>query len=187
MLKSLAEMIDRVGSAKLKVTDGLPLPGELLGEADEPFVKERFNVCDSRTNACPFEDEATRADVAGKARDTGLLPADPSLEALPCGKPEGEVDCLRVLFKRILLVGNGIAECRIFERCCSRLGLVASSGASAASSGKLSQLRALATLKRLSGTMRACEVRSCLKIAACVSLRGRADVGMLILRSRIKA
>lgn len=46
VVKSLAEMMDRVGSARLKVTDGLPFPGELLGDDEDPLfdVRDRFNV-----------------------------------------------------------------------------------------------------------------------------------------------
>lgn len=64
-------------------------------------------------------------------------------------KPAGEVDCLRMLFNRILLVGNGIADCSIFDLLGSEDEIPACNvDSSASSSGSDSQLRALATLIR---------------------------------------
>lgn len=156
VVKSRAEMMDRVGSARLNVTEGLPLPGELLGDDDEePLfdVKDLLSVCDSRTKAWPFDEEATRAEVVGRARDTGRLPVEASLDADSFWSPEGGFDCLRVLLRRILLVGSGIADWSILDGLPSGAELGISLEAvpgppSSASSGKLSQLRALATLNR---------------------------------------
>jgi hypothetical protein len=129
----------------------LPLPGEFLGEDEDDAlfeVKDRFNVCDSRTKACPFDDDATRADVVGSAIETGRLPLDASLEVDSFRNPDGDVDCLRVLLSRILLVGKGMADCSILDCVLSGAEAAPSKGDSTSSSGRLPQLRALATLIR---------------------------------------